>query len=206
MSGYLSLGIVLIGAYFLGSIPTGYLLTRWTTGVDVRSQGSGNVGATNVARVAGKTSGLIVLILDAAKGTCAVTVWPWWLAHALGAVAPTSWPLWCGLAVVVGHDWTCWLQFSGGKGIATSLGVLAGVAPVAALACMVIWAVVFAVSRIVSLSSVITALIAPLLLWLAHPSIAWLGFGLTLAIIAIIRHKSNIQRLLHGTEQKFNVS
>lgn len=206
MNPHLPVGLAISGSYLLGSMPTGYLLTRWVAGVDVRSQGSGNVGATNVARVAGATSGLIVLCLDTLKGILAVTLLPWLIARYAGTALPPTASLWCGVAAVVGHDWTCWLKFSGGKGIATSLGVLLGIAPVVALGCVAIWALVFAISRIVSLSSIITALVAPFLLWFVHPARAWVAFGIVLAIIAVFRHNSNIHKLLHRTEQKFRVS
>lgn len=199
-------GIAVTCAYLLGSIPTGYLITRRFTGVDVRSAGSGNVGATNVARVAGKFAGLAVLVLDAVKGTIAVTLVPQLITRAAGTQPPSHWVMWCGLAAVVGHDWPCWLKFSGGKGIATSLGVLLGAAPMVAGWCVVVWGILFAVSRTVSLSSIVTAVVAPLLLLLLHYPWTWILWGILLGSIAVLRHNSNIQRLLQGTEQKFHLS
>ena len=200
------LTLALVAAYLLGSLPTGYLTARRLTGLDVRALGSGNVGATNVARVIGKGAGLFVLVVDTLKGTIAVTLLPMLMARCAGLEAPPQWRWWCGLAVVIGHDWCCWLAFRGGKGIATSLGVLLGLAPVVAGWCAVTWLLIFACSRIVSLSSMVASVTLPVSLMLLHYPREGVGIGLALGAISVIRHKANIQRMLQRTEQKFTPS
>lgn len=195
-----------VSAYLLGSIPTGYLLTRRLKGVDVRTVGSGNVGATNVARVVGKSAGIVVLIADTLKGALAVTLVPRLIWGALATRPSPGVLLWCGLAVVAGHDWSCWLNFRGGKGVATSLGVLLGVAPQVAAGCAVVWVLTFAWSRMVSLSSIVTSCALPLILLVLRYSASWIAFGFVLGLVAVIRHNSNIQRIIHNKEEKFRAS
>ena len=202
----MSFAFTLIAAYLLGSLPTGYLTARRLKGVDVRTLGSGNIGATNVARVIGKRAGLFVLLVDTVKGTLAVTLLPTLMAQLAGAEAPAHWRLWSGLAVVIGHDWCCWLYFRGGKGIATSLGVLLGLAPAIAGWCAVAWFLTFALSRLVALSSIVASVALPLsLLALRYPG-RWVLVGSLLGCIAIMRHNTNIKRMLQKTEQKFTPS
>lgn len=193
-------------AYLLGSIPTGYLVARWIKGIDVRTVGSGNVGATNVARMVGAKAGIVVLVVDALKGLLAVR----WAPAAAGMLTSQPvdpfWAWWAGLAAVVGHDWSCWLQFGGGKGIATSLGVLLGVAPVVAGWTVLVWGVVFAVSRMVSVASILTAAAVPVIVVLQRHAGPYIVVGILLGGIAIIRHNSNIQRILQGSERKFRAS
>ena len=188
-------GLVLLG-YLSGSIPFGLLLVRASRGVDVRAQGSGNIGATNVARVAGKGLGAVVLVLDALKGALPVL-----LAAAVegnGAV-----PALVGVAAFTGHVAPPWLGFRGGKGVATALGVLAVLAPRAALAGAVTWAVVLAVLRISSVGSLLAGIVAVTVAWLVPgtpTSAAELTSVLFLAMLWT--HRGNIGRLLRRGEPR----
>ncbi len=187
---------VSVVAYICGSIPTGVLLTR-RLGIDIRNTGSGNVGATNVARSAGKKVGLLTLLGDALKGLIPVVV-----VRMLGLGEVT---LACAaVAALLGHIYSPFLQFSGGKGIATGLGVFLGMAPLAVLIALVPFIATFAASHIVSLASIVaTVLLPPLLIWLAYPAI-YIWTGMIMAGLIIIRHKENILRLLRGEESKFS--
>jgi glycerol-3-phosphate acyltransferase PlsY len=182
-------------AYLAGSIPTGVLLAR-TAGVDVRAQGSGNVGATNVARTVGKKLGILTLAGDLLKGLAPVL-----LARSLeiGSVAVGL----VAVAAIFGHVFSVFLNFQGGKGVATGFGVLLGLAPAAALIPLAVFAGAFSLSRIVSLSSIAAAASAPLaLLLIGYPSPTVLAAFAT-AVLIISRHRDNISRLMAGTEQRF---
>jgi glycerol-3-phosphate acyltransferase PlsY len=194
----------LIG-YLLGSIPTGYLAGR-LRGIDIRTIGSGNIGATNVFRVLGKPAGIIVLIVDGLKGYVACAWVPdivvrWFPTHVaeLDAVRITA-----GLAAILGHNFTCWLRFRGGKGIATSAGVLAGLVPGALLIILCMWIIVFALTRYVSLASICASFALPFATWITarHNVVLTLVTG-AMAALAIYKHRSNIQRLMQGTENRF---
>ncbi len=189
---------LIISAYLLGSVPTGYLLGS-LTGVDVRKAGSGNVGATNVARVLGKGRGAATLIADAAKGWL-----PVFAAPALGLTVLVA--VLAGVAAFLGHLYPIFLRFKGGKGVATAMGVLLCLAPMVTLVLFVIFAVTVAASRFVSLSSMAAAIAAPLALWIAgHPPMVVAMGGFMAAMIAW-RHRGNLQRLLAGTETKFGAA
>lgn len=193
-------------AYLLGSIPTGLILVRLTKGLDVRQHGSGNVGATNVARVAGKLPGLFVLIVDLLKGWAPVTVVAG-QASALGAgVSAESLKILLGLAAVSGHIWNPFLQFKGGKGVATALGVLLGLDPRVGLACLAIWIGVVAATGYVSVASISAAFCAPFLFTLFGLPTAWALGAIAVALAIIARHRPNLLRLLHGEEHRFGHS
>jgi glycerol-3-phosphate acyltransferase PlsY len=186
---------LIAAAYLLGSIPTGYILGS-LAGVDVRKEGSGNLGATNVARVLGIGRGLLTLAIDVGKGVLAVLI-----ARQLDVSLP--WQLLAGAASFLGHLYPVFLWFRGGKGVATALGVFLYLAPVPTLVLMGIFAVTVAASRIVSLGSLIAAVSAPIVFWmfaLSPPVIVMAGF---IAAMITCRHRGNIQRLLSGTEPKF---
>lgn len=203
----LSYAIAVVLGYLLGSIPTGYLVAR-AKGVDIRKLGSGNIGATNVFRVLGKAAGIFVLTVDALKGWAAARGLSLLVAdHLLPPDAPGSAREWlaiiAGIAAILGHNYTCWLQFKGGKGIATSAGVLVALVPWAALVSVGVWIVVFALGRYVSLASIVAAAGLPLAVWLTNGTPTLIGITLCLGALAIYRHKGNIQRLLNGTENRF---
>jgi glycerol-3-phosphate acyltransferase PlsY len=188
--------LVIVLAYLCGSVPTGVLLTK-RLGLDIRQMGSGNVGATNVARSAGKKVGLFTLLGDIVKGLIPV------LGVRFFDLGETA--LACAaVAALLGHVFSPFLGFSGGKGVATGLGVLLGVAPPVILLALFVFIVTFAVSRIVSLASLVAAAVTPLLLWwFAYPH-ARVYAGLLIALLIIVRHRENIIRLLNGEEQKFS--
>jgi acyl phosphate:glycerol-3-phosphate acyltransferase len=188
-------GILILFGYLLGSVPTGYLLGM-LAGVDVTKSGSGNVGATNVARVLGRWQGVFTLIADAAKGLIPVV-----LAMQSGASLGAT--VLVGTAAFVGHLYPIFLKFKGGKGVATALGVFIALAPLAALILLVVFALTALTSRIVSLSSIVTAAIAPLILWLFHYPPIVIGMAAFIAAAIIFRHRSNIQRLINGSEPRF---
>jgi acyl phosphate:glycerol-3-phosphate acyltransferase len=196
--------VAILSAYMIGSLPTGFLISQWVKGIDVRGVGSGNVGATNVARTIGKRAGAAVLLIDIAKGVAGAVLVPW-LVHAVsGMTLSLPWVLGCGLLVVIGHDWSCFMRFTGGKGIATSMGVLAGLAPYVLLVAVVIWLVGFAASRIVSVASIAASITVPVAMWWLHSDPLWVWFGLGLGLVAIYRHQTNIRKLLRGDEQPFS--
>ncbi len=188
-------------AYLIGSIPTGYLVTKCVArGADIRATGSGNVGATNVARVVGKGPGLLVLLLDVGKGLLAVGLVPGWWP---GAAPSMLLRLVMGVAVVVGHDYPCFLRLQGGKGIATTLGVLVLLLPPLAGVCVLVWVAVFLWTRYVSLASIAASLALPLgLVILGYPAPTVI-VGSCLAWLAIYRHRANIRRLSLGQEPRF---
>jgi glycerol-3-phosphate acyltransferase PlsY len=189
---------IAILSYLLGSIPTGYILGL-CAGVDVRKAGSGNIGATNVARAVGKGQGVATLLADVAKGFIPVYV-ATQLGLAQSAVAII------GAAAFLGHLYPIFLKLKGGKGVATALGVMLALAPMAALVLLVAFAVVMLASRIVSLSSMAGALTAPIALWLLDAPMTYLILALFLAAMIIARHRGNIQRLLAGTEPRMRSS
>jgi len=193
--------LIALGAFLLGSIPTGYLVAR-AKGIDIRKHGSGNIGATNVFRTLGKPLGIFVFLVDALKGFAAV-----WLAAQFSDGSD-----WAGIvaavAVIAGHNYTPWLGFKGGKGIATSAGVLLALMPWAVLAIAVVWVLVFKISRYVSLASICAAAALPVavgLLWFSGcgGNGPLLAFSLAISALAIWRHRTNIQRLRAGTESRF---
>jgi glycerol-3-phosphate acyltransferase PlsY len=194
---------VLALAYLLGSIPFGLLLTKLFGGRDIRNAGSGNIGATNVARVVGPAAGILTLLLDAAKGALAV-----WLAGRFTEHRATPLML-AGVAALVGHCFPVWLKFKGGKGVATALGVFLMLAPLAALGALVFFIAVVLMWRYVSLGSVSAAAAMPLLIYFlwapghAPPLVVTFGTLFAAALI-IFKHDANLQRLVDGTEPKFS--
>jgi glycerol-3-phosphate acyltransferase PlsY len=197
---------VVAGAYLLGSIPTGYL-TGKARGVDIRAAGSGNIGATNTFRVMGKSAGIFVLAVDCLKGFVAVKFLapavPVWLGLARGEARADWLSLCAAAAVVMGHNYTCWLRFKGGKGVATSCGVLLALAPAAAAIVLSVWGIVLLASRYVSLASISAAFVLPVAAWLTQGSSVITAAATGLGALAIAKHRSNIQRLLAGTENRF---
>lgn len=195
--------LLLAVAYLLGSLPFGLLLAQLLGGKDVRKSGSGNIGATNVARVVGPAAGILTLLLDAAKGAVAV----WLAGHYSDQNAAAS--TLAGIAALIGHCFPVWLKFKGGKGVATALGVFLMLSPLAALGGVVFFAVVVMVWRYVSLGSVSAAAAMPLLvyfLWApghAPPLVVIFG-TLFAAGLVIVKHDANLQRLLDGSEPKLS--
>lgn len=188
----------LFACYLLGSIPSAYWLVKWTKRIDIRTVGSGNVGATNALRTAGPWAGATVLVLDVAKGLVAAALLPrWFLAQPLPV-----WVLASGTAAVIGHVFPCFLGFRGGKGVATTLGALAGSLPLLAGIIVGMWLIVFAACRYVSLASMAAAVAIPLAQVALHRSSAEVSLGAALTLLIVARHRTNLQRLLSGTEHR----
>ena len=190
--------LLLLAAYLIGGIPFGYLLVRLKTGQDVRAMGSGNIGATNVLRTSGKAIGILTLLLDIAKGWFSV-----WLAGRL-TQGDTTWMAAAGVAVVLGHAYPVFLKFQGGKAVASFVGVALALAPAALLGVVILFVLVVAATRYISLGSILGAGLFPFGVWLIYQP-AWPVMAACLFCGAFIiwRHKANIQRLRAGTENEF---
>src|SRR5689334_1173310 len=201
----MTLFVIPIAAYFLGSIPFGLLLTKAFGRGDVRKVGSGNIGATNVARAAGLLAGVFTLVLDVAKGAAAV-----FLAEKLSHDS-AAWMMIAAFAALVGHCFPVWLKFRGGKGVATAAGVFLVLSPLACLAAVILFLLVVVFWRYISLGSVSTAAAMPLLiyfLWAPHhapPTSVTFGAVAT-ALLIVYKHRGNLQRLVAGVEPKFSFS
>ena len=201
ISSYL---LTAFAAYLLGSIPTGYLVAR-ARGVDIRTVGSGNIGATNALRVLGKRAGITVLVLDALKGFIAAA----WLAEGLpplfnlSIADPQAHQVLAGVCAVLGHNYTCWLRFKGGKGIATTAGVYLALAPLPLLIALGVFLLGLLLTRYVSVGSIAAAVALPVAVWMLKPHAILLAVATTaLGVLAIYKHAGNIQRLLAGTESR----
>jgi len=195
-------------AYFCGSLPFGYWAGR-LRGVDIRKHGSGNIGATNVLRVLGKKTGIPVFALDMLKGLAPVAFAEWWMKRC-GAEenAASLVAVCCAAAAVLGHMFTFWLDFKGGKGVATSAGALLGLAPLSLAFGFLAWLIVFGLTRYVALASIAAAVALPVamaMLMILRGTLNWvlLGLGIVMGVLVIVRHRSNIVRLLKGTENRF---
>jgi glycerol-3-phosphate acyltransferase PlsY len=207
----LSYILTALGAYLLGSIPTGFLVAK-AKGIDIRSVGSGNIGATNTMRVLGKPAGIFVLLVDAAKGFVAcilgLVIYDQFVPgpdHFDDAYWSLSgrYMLIAGIFAVLGHNYTCWLKFKGGKGIATTAGVYLALAPWPLLIALVVFILAAALTRYMSVGSIAGAVALPAAVWISQPHNYFLGIVTTaLGALAIYKHKSNIQRLMAGTENR----
>ena len=207
--------IIAVAAYLFGSIPFGFVAAK-VKGIDIRSVGSGNIGATNAMRVLGKPAGIFVLLMDALKGYAACAFVPTLIYNLLCA---TNWEdvlqnqpieiqlrfkVLAGICAVLGHNYTCWLKFKGGKGIATTAGVYIALALWPLLIALVVFIVAVAVTRYISVGSLSGAIALPAAVWAMPPHNLLLGIVTTaLGALAIYKHKSNIQRLMAGTENRF---
>lgn len=198
--------LTLILGYLLGSIPFGYLIVRLKSGADIRETGSGATGATNVSRKAGKTAGILTLLLDALKGAAAVLLARW-----IAGDDGTSWIVaGAGTLAVIGHCFPIWLGFRAGKGAATALGVFLAIVPASVLAALVIFILTVWLTRFVSLGSILAAAFVPIWTLIQHTAIHPLrdfapimtALSISAALI-IAKHHENIRRLLSGTENKF---
>ncbi|MEA5452456.1 glycerol-3-phosphate 1-O-acyltransferase PlsY [Leptolyngbya sp. CCNP1308] len=203
----LAIVLLLAAAYLLGSIPTGYLVAKGVKGIDIRQYGSGGTGATNVLRTVGKGAAIAVLLIDLLKGLLAVlvvaAVWP--QVAALTALAPL-WQPWvavgASLMALVGHSKSVWINFSGGKSVASGLGVLIGLAWPVALGAAIAFGLTLALSRVVSLSSMVAAIAASILMVVTGQPLPYAVLGVLGAFYVLLRHRSNIDRLLAGSEPR----
>jgi len=200
-------GVALI-SYLIGSVPAGYLAGR-IAGIDIRKAGSGNIGATNVLRVLGKRYGYPVFVFDFVKGTAAVEISIFIFNNTHHAeVSRELCAILAGVSSVIGHSYPVWLGFKGGKGVATSFGVVFGLIPLAAVIAVTVWLITFGTTRYVSVASMMAALALPItvlvMLYVKLLSgLALLLFSICLAAIVIWRHRSNLSRLMSGTEPRF---
>ena len=198
--------LVAVIGYLLGSIPSGYLISR-LAGIDIRQHGSGNIGATNVVRTLGKKYGYPVFVADFGKALLAVLVAPHIGAAAGSMATPDVFKVITGVCVVLGNAFPIWLGFRGGKGVATSAGMLFGLVPIAVLIAVVFWVILFYATRYVSLASVIAAAALPVTVFVLdrltntdRPLVLYVCVAL--AILVIVRHRSNLSRLRQGTEER----
>lgn len=187
--------LILIAAYLIGSLPFGYIIARIFIKTDIRSHGSGNIGATNVLRVAGWKAALPVFVLDLLKGSAAVI-----MAKSLSGQPEVY--LVAGLLSMVGHSFPIFLRFKGGKAAATGIGVLIALSWQITVILAAVAAIIIGVTRYVSLASIIGSCLVPILFWLFGFDIYYIVFGLVTALLVCIRHKQNIERLIKGTESK----
>jgi len=216
-----TLGYILtaLGAYLLGSIPFGFLVAK-AKGIDIRAVGSGNIGATNAMRVLGKPAGILVLLADCFKGFAAcflgVFIYSYYFnkfsgLHSTSDFIPLPsqegmehFAILAGILAVLGHNYTCWLRFKGGKGIATTAGVYLALAPWGLLVALVVFILAILLTKYVSVGSISAAVALPVTVWIMSPHNLFLGIVTTaLGALAIYKHKSNIQRLRAGTENRF---
>ncbi len=187
--------VLLFASYFLGAIPFGLLFAKWLTGKDPREHGSGNIGATNALRTGGKKVGICTLLADILKGVLPVAI----ALH----LALNEFSIACiALTAFLGHIFPVYLKFQGGKGVATMYGVLIPWLPWVAIASFVAWLLLFKATRYVALASILAGAVLPLFAWLLHSSFEAIISCCILGAIMIIRHSSNIQRLIAGTEPK----
>lgn len=206
--------IVAVAAYLLGSIPTGFLVAK-ARGIDIRKAGSGNIGATNSFRVLGKPSGIFVLLVDAAKGY--VACWmglfiyanfsPETVIHSFADLSAMfdqweSCVIIAGIFAVLGHNYTCWLKFKGGKGIATTAGVYLALAPVALGIALAVFILTILVTRYASVGSIVAAIALPIAVWFTNEDLFLRIVTIAFGAMAIYKHKSNIRRLMQGTENR----
>lgn len=192
------LGLALLASYLLGAIPTSYLAGKFFRGIDLRQHGSGNLGATNLYRTLGAKFAVPVALFDMAKGAVPVLV--------IAPLVSSSryFAVLCGIMAVLGHVFSVFVHFRGGKGVATASGVMLGLTPWAVLVALAVWLIVLRLSGYVSLGSMVGAIVLPVAAWFLHPlqrDIIWIQVLVALAIIWL--HRANIKRLLAGTENRF---
>lgn len=187
--------VAVVVSYLLGSVSFSIVIAKWVKGIDIRNHGSGNAGATNTLRVLGKGPAFFVIFLDIAKGIAAV-----YLGYVM---SNNEWiPILCGLAAIVGHNWPIWFRFKGGKGIATTIGVLATLVFFPALYAGIIAILLIVITRYVSLGSLVFAALTPIFIILVQYNLPLFICALVIAIFAFVRHRTNIVKLLRGTENK----
>lgn len=206
--------LVIVMSYLIGSIPFSFIVARLKTGTDIRRQGSHNVGATNVLRTAGRTAGFLALLLDLSKGYAAVALARWivlqpsWPIEAALTGGPLQsrefWIALAGLVAILGHMYPVWLHFEGGKGVATATGVFLALGPIVIAGAAIVFAIVLITTRFVSLASMFAAASVPLLFHFLTPGAPlWrVVVSILIAVIVILKHHSNIERLANGTERR----
>lgn len=191
----MSVGLTILLAYLIGSIPNGLIVGKYMCGVDIRQFGSKNIGATNAYRVLGPWPAFWVFLTDALKGVAGVMMGQWLDGSTIALLTG-------GIAAMAGHNWSIFLKFKGGRGVATGLGVIAVLVPKVTAIVFIVWALIVYTTRYVSLGSIVAAVLVPLSMWFFNESIEILVFGIVAALFVILRHKPNIERLLKGEELK----
>jgi len=203
------ISIICLG-YLVGAFPSAYIMGKMFAHADIRKVGSGNVGATNVARASGVFPGMLTLVLDMGKGFIFVWGVKRFLISGSNVFEMSLLPLLAGLATIVGHDWTIFLKFKGGKGVATTLGVCLALYPKVAVSVILVWLIVVLLMRYVSLASLVSVLSLPVFIWIYFKgydsSILYLNItcGVIFALLVLWRHQSNIKRLIHHQERKLS--
>lgn len=187
--------VLLIASYVVGSIPCGLILGKLIWNTDLRQYGSGNIGATNAWRTIGKQAGIVIFVCDLLKGVIGVSLGHYLVGTDMAAIIG-------GLMTIVGHSASIFMGFKGGKGVATGLGVLLMLMPIISIIVFALWLIIVLFTGLVSLASVIAAICVPVLIWIFDLSLVYGIFGVLAALCVVYRHKSNIQRLLNGTESK----
>ena len=194
----MTIALLLLAAYLIGAFPSSYVVGRVVRGIDLREHGSGNLGATNVFRVLGWRAATPVFILDIAKGWFPTFFFVRWDGH-----PDTRWALAYGAAAIIGHVFSIYVRFKGGKGVATGTGVFFALAPIAILIGMLLWGVLLFATRTVSLASIVSAASLPVSVLLLHGVTAVFWLALAVSVFVIYAHRSNIRRLLRGEEASF---
>jgi acyl phosphate:glycerol-3-phosphate acyltransferase len=190
--------LLVLAAYLIGAIPTSYIVGRVTRGIDLRQHGSGNLGATNTYRVLGWRAATPVFIVDILKGWAPTWFFPMW-----DRAAAPEWALAYGAAAIIGHMFSVYVGFKGGKGVATSAGVFLALAPAAVGISLLLWVSVLYLSGYVSLASIVSAAILPLLIYFFNAPDSTLGLAVVLALVVLYAHRANIRRLVKGEEHRF---
>lgn len=182
-------------SYVIGSIPNGLIIGKYFCNIDIRQFGSKNIGATNAFRVLGAKPAAAVLVTDVAKGIAGVYLGIYLVGTPMGQLVG-------GIFAIIGHNWSAFLKFHGGRGVATGLGVIAVLVPKVTVLVFAVWLVIVLITRYVSLASIVAALLVPIGMWLVHAQTEFLWFGLIAALFVVFRHKPNIKRLFKGEELK----
>lgn len=196
----MSVALLTLAAYLLGSIPTSYLVGR-VHGVDLREHGSGNLGGTNAYRVLGLRAGLPVVLVDVSKGFVPAYFFPSWDGSPIGQLA-----LVYGLAAIAGHVWSIFMRFRGGKGVATGAGVLVALAPTSALVGLLVWAGLVSITRYVSVASIAAATVVPVAAWMTDERASTVLFCTAIALFVWWTHRQNLRRLVRGEENRFGTN
>jgi glycerol-3-phosphate acyltransferase PlsY len=194
----MTIALLLLAAYLIGAFPSSYVVARLARGIDLRQHGSGNLGATNAFRVLGWKAATPVFILDILKGW-----FPAFYFHRWDGVDDWRWALAYGAAAIVGHVFSVYVRFKGGKGVATGSGVFLALAPGAVLVGLVIWLTLLSITRIVSIASIVAAASLPVAVWLLDARFEVLALALALSLFVIYAHRANIRRLMRGEEPSF---
>jgi len=195
----------LLFAYLIGAIPMGYVMARIFKGIDIRKQGSGNVGATNVLRTVGKLPAIITLLFDISKGAIVILLIGGYAYKYLGLIDQDFYRCLLGFTAICGHIWPVFLKFKGGKGVATTIGVMAVISPFTLLISLGIWVLVFTITSYVSVSSLVFGVALPVAATISGQNLFIIIFTVTLCILNTYKHKDNIKRLSKGEESKTRI-